>query len=497
MATALKNLWWSCLMSSLVTSVYSASAQQFAAPQHDARIVVGLPVFENGVTHFYDVYYGHNIRLGEYSCGDPQFLVHVNEVPRLRVDGLYPQNGDFSAKVSAFSGANAKVYEMCLGYDHPSVGGTAQLSATVGNLTTASSISLTGSFQTGPIMGLRGLQFPISKDIPLPAQFFNHLPVKLSDPRLDFGSLNGDTWTSVGDTRNVDVTIRAGAIGSSTNGSTFLSVDATVGNQESFQNFNTNVAARSNFESDMPIQSGENFGVGIKKSFLGSASASSGSTGFIGALLPIRISDEGTYRILFWKRKIKWQAVMTIASVGFTQNEGKDAFEIKIGSTFAKVGDSKLVGTKAINAVTGDILLDRLQLQNQVLHFRVADFKIKIKVARFIIFPIRLSSGQLEDQLNHGSLVLANVPFPIQVSLPDPQFSPPCVNTNWDKMKADYRLCNDPGQRIGYLSFERGYGGGYESIGFRIDPTYVSSPRVVGSEMKLGNKIVLVYILHP
>src|SRR5689334_20950782 len=89
------------------------NGQTFKAPQHDARVVVGLAVPEQEVQRFYDVYYGHNIRLGEapFYCGDPMFLVHVNVVPELHVYGQYPGDGNFAALIRASTGINAKVYE--------------------------------------------------------------------------------------------------------------------------------------------------------------------------------------------------------------------------------------------------------------------------------------------------------------------------------------------------------------------------------------------------
>jgi hypothetical protein len=64
-------------------------------------------------------------------------------------------------------------------------------------------------------------------------------------------------------------------------------------------------------------------------------------------------------------------------------------------------------------------------------------------------------------------------------------------------MKADYFACNDPGQRIGWLSLERKLGSGSESIGFILDPTTISNPHVVGDELELGGQIKSLQVLHP
>lgn len=471
----------------------SLKAQTFKAPQHDARIVVGLALPEQQVKRFYDVYYGHNIRLGEfpYYCGDPLFLVHVNVVPTLNVQGQYPADGNFGALISAGSGINAKIYEKCFGFDHPSVGGTAQVSASVGALSNQTSITVSGAFVMGSLMGFPVLSFPISSTISLPAKFLDHIPVKLDDPlhRLDFGSVNGGVWSSSGTEKDIPILVRAGAIGGSANGSTFLVLDAVVGSQEPMKDFNTSSEARSDFESDQPALSTENIAVGVRKTFFGAASPGAAPNGFLGQLLPIRVSEEGTYKILFWKKKIKWQAIIDTAAVQFVKNEGKDAVEAQVGSHFAIIGNHRVVGKGAINSVTGRVLFDRLRNDNGTLKFRVADFNVKIKFWRFLVFRIRLSSGQLEQQLNGGSIPFATVPPQEVVSLPDDHYSPPCVNTGWDKMKADYRACNDPGQRIGWLSFERGYGSGSEAIVFFLDPSTISDPRLVSDELEMGGQI--------
>jgi hypothetical protein len=100
--------------------------------------------------------------------------------------------------------------------------------------------------------------------------------------RLDFGSLTGSKWTSAGTNKDIPVLVRAGALGTSANGSTFLVIDATVGTEQKFKDFVTMADARTNFESDLPAASNENVAVGIKKSFIGRASLDLGSSGFLG-----------------------------------------------------------------------------------------------------------------------------------------------------------------------------------------------------------------------
>jgi hypothetical protein len=96
--------------------------------------------------------------------------------------------------------------------------------------------------------------------------------------------------------------------------------------------------------------------------------------------------------------------------------------------------------------------------------------------------------------IRKGSIPIAKL-LGLQLYLPDSQYKPPCIDTNWIKMKADYRTCSDLGQRIGFLSFERGYGSGREEIGFIIDPTTISDPYVSNDEMQLGGKIVATQVI--
>jgi hypothetical protein len=119
-----------------------------------------------------------------------------------------------------------------------------------------------------------------------------------------------------------------------------------------------------------------------------------------------------------------------------------------------------------------------------------------VKLWNFIHLPIRLSSGQLEQQLNGGTVDIGSIPSET-VSVPG-DFSPPCVNTGWPKVKADYHLCpNDPDQRLGWLSYERHLGSSWEAVNFGIDPMTISDPRIVSSEIELGATYHSAEVLFP
>jgi len=71
-------------------SVASIAGQSglYRSPQHDLRVMIALDKPQTIVTEFYDSSYGDTIRLGEFGCGDPRFLVHLNVVPMITAFGF-------------------------------------------------------------------------------------------------------------------------------------------------------------------------------------------------------------------------------------------------------------------------------------------------------------------------------------------------------------------------------------------------------------------------
>jgi hypothetical protein len=484
-------------------------AQSFKAPDHDARIVVDTSVLQSGFNHFYDVYYGHNIRLGEapFWCGDPLFLVHVGTTPTLTMSGEYYSDGNYFVNFLARTEISAKIYESCSAIgDHPDVGGWIQITGDVGPLSGLTNIPLQGQFYSWPFPVLPPLIFNFPVNAPLPANFLQTIPIKIKppsigSPSIDFGTLSGNTWASIGLERDIPVLVRLGFF-QAPDGEGFLALDAQFGTVQRFHDFSAASSAQADFASDLPLLTGQNFGVGIKDSFWGSAKPGS-SSGFLGNLLPLRVTGEKDVRILFWKKKIKYEVVIDSASVKFVKNDGGDAISANVASHYAVVNGKKLIGNAALRSVTGAVLFDRLKMEqmpgsvpgDEALRFRVADFKLKLKLWNFIHLPIRLSSGQLEQQLKNGVIDIGTIPNET-VSLPG-DYSPPCVNTNWDKMKADYFRCNDPDQKIGWLSYERHLGSSWEAIGFGIDQTTISDPRIVNGEIEIGAKFDAAEVLFP
>jgi hypothetical protein len=168
------------------------------------------------------------------------------------------------------------------------------------------------------------------------------------------------------------------------------------------------------------------------------------------------VQGDAPYKFLWWRGTQHYEVVLDTAAVKAVQHEGADAIEVTFASSHATVGSKVVHPARFVRA---RVLFDRLHIEGGTLRFRVADFRLTIG-SRWWLFPIRLSSGALEQQLNGGTLPLAIVNQSVAVALPD------CINTNYEKFKARLHACGDPGQKIGWLSFERGI----QSRTFVLDP---------------------------
>lgn len=132
----------------------------------------------------------------------------------------------------------------------------------------------------------------------------------------------------------------------------------------------------------------------------------------------------------------------------------------QLSSTYAKIGNGPpLIGqVKPLKKIQASILLDRIVPNNGVLSFRVADFRIKIS-SRCLIFPIVLSSGELEHSLNNGQIPLTGN-FNLEIDLPI------CYYTGFGKFLSPPNTCN-PQPWFNCL----GYLGGPRTAIFTIDPS--------------------------
>src|SRR5258708_17377923 len=456
---------WLVLFAFLYSTRVAAQDKQYPVYDHDLRIVLGLDVPKRSIRDFYDIYYGHNIRLGEFGCGDPRFLVHLNEVPRFSATGWLAPDGRYGTLVNLFSGINAKIYERCFWLDQPSVGGTFNIRANLDRVSDSTTIPLYGEFSSGALAQVLGITFPFQMSVPIPMQPANAIPIKLPDQPVngvdfDFGKYENGQWTSLGKEKDVPVTMNAWSFGGDATDNSYLVVDASIGDPRQTQ-FSTTEAASNYLASDLPVWSGAgNSGISVNDSLFGSAAPGETGSGLLGQLLPIRVTGQSDYQILWWHRTAKWEAILDGARVQLTQFNGAEAMKVSFTSTHACLIEVKARknGDFCFPLVaTATAIFDRLSTAGGSLKFRVADFKVELRDKCFLI-PIRLSSGELEQSLNGGSITLATVNHSFTFGLPD------CIDTGYEKFKADYFACGDPDQKIGTLSFEKGYGTGHQSV---------------------------------
>jgi hypothetical protein len=275
-----------------------ARAQQYQSPQHDLRVAIGLAVPQREIAKFYDVYYGDTIRLGEFGCGDPRFLVHVNETPRLTMAGTLYGDGTYLTNATFTTGLNAKIYGRCFGLDQPSVGGIVTLNTSLGRVSDLKEVTFNGDVSISPLASILDIRFPFSITVPLPATALNQMPIDLApgtDQTLDFGRLVNGKWTSTDAHKTIPVTLNAGSFGGSPTDNAVLIVDGTVG-QVRLKPFPNQAGARQDFENDLPLWNGKDVGVSINDTLFGSAAPSQPGSGLLGALLPIRVQGAAPLR---------------------------------------------------------------------------------------------------------------------------------------------------------------------------------------------------------
>ncbi len=461
-----------------------AQQQDFLSPGHDLRFAIALELPKHEIAAFYNLTYGDTIRLKEspYYCGDPLFLVRVDESPSLKMSGYLSPQGDYGTAVAFRGHFNAKIWETCFGFDRPNAGGAVILTSQVGAVSAVDHLELKGKAQSDPLPpGGWTFDFPFPNvSVPLPYHPLNSLPIDLSRLQkvgLDFGQLTAGKWTTSGTHKDIPLLLNVGSFGNPTDDSPFLIVDAIIGSQPRKNNFSDAASAHADFESDLPIWGPGNIGISLKQSFFGAANPQQVRSGLLGSLLPVRVLGEAQFRTLCIFKKClihgtkEYEVILDIARSTFeaapalaTPNKETrpaqifyPAMDVTLGTTHAivrkvKYKDGKrIVGKdKFVKRVLAKALFDRFQVDpSQGFRFRVADFKVLVKTRWFVI-PIRLSSGGLEQTLNGGTVPIANLKQEFGYSVPE------CVDTKWDKMKARRGSCNDPGQKIGWLSYEWG-----------------------------------------
>jgi len=441
----------------------------FLSPQHDIRLTLDFAFLSNEIAKFYGIGYGDTIHIGP-PCGDPRFLVEINEVPKLNQKGYLYYNGSFGTNVTLNLVGKAQLYGYCFS-QNPSIGAGANLAASVANINNATSISVSGlAYIKGIALLWPFMYYPFHFDIPFEGKPLSRIPIKLEDSetaQFDFGAFQNGQWVSTGKEKDLSLTVNAGGISSTSSQGNFLIADAAIGTKFSTKSFPNAPAAQADFAADLPIwdPSSQKIGLSISRGFFGTASPDKPGTGAFGFLLPIRVQGTLDRRILFFHIRKKYEVFIDGAETTFEPHEGSTAVRVNLSSSRWTItnADSKRATPKSgpIKDVTASILFDRFVLDDELLKFRVADFRLKIRT-KWLAFPITLSSGQLQDSLNGGTVPLAGFKNSFSIDLPS------CVKTNADILLCQAGKCTDicP-RRKECLSFAEGT----QSLAFTLDPT--------------------------
>lgn len=429
----------------LLVSLPGAAQSPIRVADHDLRVVVSMAI-PKSISAFGDVRYGDTIRLGEFGCGDPRFLVHVNEAPSLKASGWRADDGSYGTNLSLTAGLNAKVFGNCFFMNEPSVGGSVRLTSGLSDLSGKASLPIVGEVSLGALADVLGIGFPFGIEAPLPAAPPASIEVELRkwlNTSLDFGTLAGTEWRSAGNKKVIPVSTQAWSMGGAAADNAYFVIDGTI-RQQAFHNAASPTAAQAALEEDLPIWGSGNIGVSISTTFFSRLSRE---------LLPIRMRGSASYSILLWKGEMPYELVLDGAHAELIDHEGAGAIKLKLTASRAALGEpahktSWISPSNVVQSASATILLDRLAFVPGSLAFRVADFHVDLQ-SSFGPFGVHLSSGRLQQALNGGRISIANVA--------DATFAiPACVNTNYIKLKARRHTCDDPDQRIGWLSFESG-----------------------------------------
>lgn len=383
----------------------SVALAQAPGVDSDLRLVVdkGLLVTPTSQLQHYKL--GKWIRLGEapWWCGDrTQFDIIVKDPPLLRIAPWSDADHLPGTSLSLDVSARAQIHG-CLG--DQAVDATAWAATNTSSLGSGT-IGMNG--QAGFTFVGIPFRFPFSTTLQVPAEL-THIPIALTDTAdasFEFGSGDLGSWTPSPEPKRkvVPLSLRVSSF------DRFLSVDASV-ESEKRPTFSTAAAAQQYWESDVPTWDAKNVGFTIRESLFGDLSASGAGRGLIKALLPIRarLTLRGRVLGLFPVERTA-DVLLNGGSVKYVTHEKEPAVEVLLRSTEVKMGDSHIVGGGSfLSNVTGRILFDRLRIEGNKLRFRVADFRIKVGTKLCLGIPVTLSSGELENSLNGGSLDLGGI----------------------------------------------------------------------------------------
>jgi len=441
-------------------------------PNPDLRIAIDVAPLQQAVRGFQHYKMGQWMQFGEFKCGDRNvFWAIVREPPFFGLaqwrDGALPGT-TIRAALDVRAELNGCFFD-------PRVDARAELALSVGRLN-GGQVAVPGSF--GGTFGPYRWNVPFSLTIKLPAEL-STVSVTVSDGadyKLEFGTGSVDKWTPTSDpkTRQVPISVRVSSFGGDPANQRYLIVDGTVGSERVFKL--ANAAAEQKFhESDLPLWEGRNLGVTVRDSFFGEAAPGKAPAGLLGQILPMRAKLTLQRKILSWNFEREADIVFDGASVRHIQHDGSDAFEVMLSSSSAQVGGTRLAAAdgKFLSGITGRVVLDRLRVEEGIIRFRVADFRVLVE-SSVLLIPVKFSSGALESALNGGKVDLGRI-ADTALSLPG------CVDAG-EKFISTPGACGEPVQRNGIIG-KLGYKSGKREIVFKPNASSLAL-RWQGSEVE-------------
>ncbi len=387
-------------------------AATFYAPAPDIRVAIALPPLQNALASLKNLHYHGRIKLGEYGCGErSEVWAELRESPAL--DATYsfnPANGD--SQLRLWSTVKTRLGINCgsILINNARFDIETNLDGTVGAIPPAGfGIPYTSRITSaGPINGLLTDWFlhPGSLPVKLPFDQPGTIPLCFSQPAD--ASIKPEAPDVFQDAegrscRPLPYAAHLGGIGTPA-GKTLL-FDLSVDNEHVVP-FSTPEAAHKLYEDNIPpFEPRSVAGVSVSTGFFGEyAARGSTASGVLKHLLPVRIKTTVKGHFLFFKYKKTVEALLDEGHVDISR-EG--VVTLRLSSHWVSInGGAPIVSDSAVLGDIGaQVVLDRLRADGDSLAFRVADFRVTLRMRPFLI-PVKLSSGQLEDTLNHGHISL-------------------------------------------------------------------------------------------
>jgi len=457
-------------------------AQTFKAPDYDVRVALETDMLSQAFAGFVGTEYGNTIRMGEWGCGDPQLSAKIMQ-PKLDVVGFQnTTSGEYGA-VLRLGGEVKGRFGPCAGFG----GALAKINAGISasKLTAVDDLELNGT-ATVYLLGYNplvvvtwafGVPFDFRQPLHVPIKALSKLPVALEDSaevKLDFGKACGkpcSRWMSLGQKKEIPIDINLGSVENADGSHRYLVADLTFGKARR-KTVASAAEARRALEEDIPIWDSansadhRNVGISIKRSALSKAQACpaasdiletqqdcSPGVGLLAELLPMRVRGK---KELTQAVALEYGLILDGAEVAQTTHEGLPAYRVTLSSSYSAIRlvrtrDGTPIGNGAFQP-PGDlrayITFDRLRVEDGEFQFRVAEFRVELKLPGDWPIPNPggwFSAGALEKQLNGGRMPLSAGVQPIVIAFPE------CIQVG-EKFKAGDGDCYSPTEPLGYLS---------------------------------------------